>query len=109
MTLEAPEFLRRFPLHVLPKNLMRIRHYGILANAVRRREIARCRTLLRVLAVEERFESATPKESWQELLFRLTGRDVSRCPNCRDGRLQEKEIVGPMRIHRLFPSRGAAS
>lgn len=109
MTLEAPEFLRRFLLHVLPKRLVRIRHYGILANAVRRREIARCRTLLGITPVEERLESPSPKESWQELLLRLTGRDVSRCPKCPDGRLQEMEIVGPMRIQRLFPSRGAAS
>ena len=32
MTLPGEEFLRRFLLHVLPKGLMRIRHYGYLAN-----------------------------------------------------------------------------
>ena len=30
--LEAGELVRRFLLHVLPKGLMRIRHYGFLAN-----------------------------------------------------------------------------
>jgi hypothetical protein len=109
MTLEAPEFLRRFLLHVLPKNLVRIRHYGVLANAVRRRQIARCRTLLGVLPVQERLESTAPKESWQELLLRLTGRDVTRCPKCRQGRLQEKEIIDPIPFRWIFPSRGAAS
>jgi len=28
MTLEAPEFIRRFLLHVLPSGFHRIRHYG---------------------------------------------------------------------------------
>ncbi len=31
MILSAEELLRRFLLHVLPKGLMRIRHYGFLA------------------------------------------------------------------------------
>jgi hypothetical protein len=35
MTLEGSEFLQRFLLHVLPKGLMWIRHYGYLANRVR--------------------------------------------------------------------------
>jgi len=32
LTLDAPEFIRRFLLHVLPTELMRVRHYGLLAN-----------------------------------------------------------------------------
>jgi hypothetical protein len=32
MTLDVQEFLRRFLLHILPSGLMRIRHYGLLAN-----------------------------------------------------------------------------
>lgn len=32
MTLEAPEFIRRFALHILPKGFVRIRHYGILSS-----------------------------------------------------------------------------
>jgi hypothetical protein len=33
MTLDAVEFLRRFVQHVLPKGFVKIRHYGLLANA----------------------------------------------------------------------------
>jgi len=33
LTLDAPEFIRRFLLHVLPKGLMRVRHYGCWAIA----------------------------------------------------------------------------
>jgi hypothetical protein len=48
MTLAPGEFIRRFLLHVLPRGLHRIRHYGLLANAHRRQQIARVRDLLAV-------------------------------------------------------------
>ena len=40
MTLNCDEFLRRYLQHVLPKGFMRIRHYGFLANACRKRKLA---------------------------------------------------------------------
>ncbi len=46
MTLAAEEFIRRFLLHVLPKGLVRIRHYGWMANRCRRQQAALIRTLL---------------------------------------------------------------
>jgi hypothetical protein len=46
MTLVPGEFIRRFLLHVLPKGFHRIRHYGLLASAARRANIARARELL---------------------------------------------------------------
>jgi hypothetical protein len=46
MTLAPNEFIRRFLLHVLPKGFHRIRHYGLLASAARRANIARVRELL---------------------------------------------------------------
>ena len=46
MTLAPEEFMRRFLLHVLPGGFHRIRHYGLLANAARRENLARARTLL---------------------------------------------------------------
>jgi hypothetical protein len=50
MTLSANEFMRRFLLHVLPSGLHRIRHYGLIANAERRDNLARARELLQVEA-----------------------------------------------------------
>ena len=49
MTLSADEFMRRFLLHVLPGGFHRIRHYGLLANAGRRENLARARELLHVV------------------------------------------------------------
>jgi hypothetical protein len=46
MKLEGEEFLRRFLLHVLPKGLMRIRHYGFLANRCRRTKLTQIRSAL---------------------------------------------------------------
>jgi hypothetical protein len=46
MTLAAGEFMRRFLLHVLPRGFHRIRHYGLLANASRRHNLAVARELL---------------------------------------------------------------
>jgi hypothetical protein len=49
MTLGADEFMRRFLLHVLPGGFHRIRHYGLLANPVRRENLAKVRGLLHVV------------------------------------------------------------
>src|SRR6516225_8061583 len=46
MTLNYPEFMRRFLLHVLPSGFHRIRHYGLFANAARRPNLATARALL---------------------------------------------------------------
>jgi hypothetical protein len=46
MTLAADEFIRRFLLHVLPKGFHRIRHYGLLASAGCKSNIARARELI---------------------------------------------------------------
>ena len=46
MTLSADEFIRRFLLHVLPKGFHRIRHYGLLASAGCKHNIARASELI---------------------------------------------------------------
>jgi hypothetical protein len=48
MTLATDEFIRRFLIHVLPKGLHRIRHYGLLARPSCADNIARARELLAV-------------------------------------------------------------
>ena len=46
MTLPPDEFIRRFLMHVLPKGFHRIRHYGLLASASCKANIARARQLM---------------------------------------------------------------
>ena len=66
MTLEAEEFIRRFLLHVLPRGLMRIRHYGVLGNRCRKGQLSACRALL-----GQPEPSLRPPESVAELMHRL--------------------------------------
>ena len=58
MTVSADEFLRRFLLHVLPKGLVRIRHFGYFANRNRNAALQRCRQLLGATAIADRPEVA---------------------------------------------------
>jgi hypothetical protein len=46
MTISVDEFLRRFLIHVLPKGLVRIRHFGLFANRRRAASLLRCREVL---------------------------------------------------------------
>ena len=81
MALAAQEFIRRFLLHVLPDGFMRIRHFGFLANRSKKQALAQCRNLLK-------FDPALPQRSDQsakDLLRKLTGVDLSRCPCCHQG------------------------
>ena len=48
MTLSTHEYIRRFLMHVLPKGVHRIRHYGLFANGNQAANIARARELLAV-------------------------------------------------------------
>ena len=52
MTVHPHEFIRRFLIHVLPKGLHRIRHYGLLANGQRAANLDKARALLRVKTID---------------------------------------------------------
>jgi hypothetical protein len=51
----------------------------------------RCQKLLGVPIKEETEES--PKETWQDLLTRVTGIDPRVCPFCGEGKMIEREIL----------------
>lgn len=53
MRLATTEFIRRFLIHVLPDGFHRIRHYGLLASATRKANIAKVRAFLRAEVVEQ--------------------------------------------------------
>ncbi len=59
MTLSPDVFIRRFLLRVLPKGFHRIRHYGFLASAGRKDNVARARELLDAPARTEVEEAAS--------------------------------------------------
>lgn len=82
MRLQTEEFIRRFLLHVIPKGLMRVRHFGFLANNAKER-LSKCRQLLGLLPALPK----PPQRSTHELMLALTGIDLTRCPRCRKGTL----------------------
>ncbi|HXM70415.1 MAG TPA: transposase, partial [Thermoanaerobaculia bacterium] len=62
MTLAVDEFIRRFLLHVLPKGFHRIRHYGLLASAARKDNLARARELLAAPRPAEEDDALEPSD-----------------------------------------------
>ena len=46
MTISCEEFIRRFLLHVLPDNFIKIKHYGLLSNRNKKNNIRLCRLLI---------------------------------------------------------------
>jgi hypothetical protein len=63
MTISADEFIRRFLLHVLPKGLHRIRHYGLLTGATRKAHLDHARQLLGVAPRAEDDTADEPVDS----------------------------------------------
>ena len=65
MTLRIEEFLRRFFLHVLPPGFVRIRHFGLFTNRLRKVSLELCRTLLEEAAAPPvAHAAATPTTSF---------------------------------------------
>lgn len=81
MTVEAQEFIRRFLLHILPDGFMRIRHFGFLANRSKKKALTQCRKLLDL----DPTLPQSPIFSAKDLLLKITGIDLSRCPCCHEG------------------------
>jgi hypothetical protein len=88
MTLATHEFIRRFLVHVLPKGLHRIRHYGLFANGNRAANIARARELLAVPSRVTEPETEAPAEPDQPLTL------PQPCPCC-GGRMIIIEVFAP--------------
>jgi hypothetical protein len=94
MDLDVDEFLRRFLLHVVPDGFVRIRHFGLLANRRRTAALAQCHVLL-----AHPPPPVERPESGRDLLLRVTGVDIERCPVCQRG--------VPHRIAALAPAPAA--
>ena len=83
MRLATDEFIRRFLIHVLPDGFHRIRHYGLLAGAGRKANVAKIRKLLGA-------QTPSQDEAPSAEIIPLTLRQP--CPDCG----------GPMRIVEIF-------
>jgi hypothetical protein len=83
MTLEAVEFIRRFLVHVLPSGFVHIRHFGFLANRIRKERLALCRLLLSAPQVTREASADSPASGDSTVAEQLP----RRCPACKTGHL----------------------
>jgi hypothetical protein len=83
MTISAEEFIRRFMLHVLPKGFTKIRYFGFLSHTRKKSAITRIRRIISPLLVAPEVK----KETIQEIMLRVTGIDITLCPECGKGRI----------------------
>jgi hypothetical protein len=91
MELHYAEFIRRFLMHVLPKGLMRIRHYGLLSNRCRKTSLDIIRQALTKPAV---LKDKVKKEE----------HPVYPCPKCHKGHLVFIQRINPVSpLSRLVP------
>jgi len=83
ITVSAHEFIRRFLLHVLPENFMKIRYFGFLSHRNKKQAVKLIRELIDP-------DARLPKkieETYLEMMQRLTGQDLLCCPNCKKGKM----------------------
>ncbi|MDP1595231.1 MAG: IS91 family transposase [Hydrogenophaga sp.] len=86
--LEGTEFVRRFLLHVLPKGIKRLRHYGVLASACKGVKLGAARQALQMPALNPR-----AVESARDFMMRVAKVDVMVCPCCKTGRLRVIDVL----------------
>lgn len=97
MSLKSEEFIRRFLLHVLPNGFFKIRYYGLLSSRVKKSKLELC---CKLLGVQSLFIENVIL-SWQELLLKLTGFDVNKCPYCKRGQMMVVKAINPRAAPRL--------
>ena len=99
MHLDGVEFLRRFLLHVLPGGYKRIRHYGFLANCVRKIKVALLRQLLAIKGhpVTEAKLNASESDIRDDCVY---------CPKCKKATMRVLQWIMPLKYRRqlLVPS-----
>ena len=86
--LSVDEFIRRYLLHVLPKGLMRIRHYGFLSNRCRRKKLASLRDAIAYFTSNGLQPLSEPSRSTVK----------TQCPRCKQGQMQTLYELLPKKL-----------
>ena len=92
MALDGVELIRRFLLHILPKGLMRIRHYGFLANRCRKRKLAQIRHCLQTNDTQNTASTKSAETT-------TTDPKPQTCPKCQAKTLRVLREIMPTRTH----------
>ena len=88
MQLKTEEFISRFFHHILPNGFYKIRYYGLLAavNSVKKDVVFQ-------LIGKATFLSSLEGLNGLEVLRVVTGKDLSYCPVCKEGRMRNKSLT----------------
>ena len=89
MTLDGLEFIRRYSLHILPKGLVRIRHYGILSSTSKKKA---------AVIIKQQLPPARPVVQTRPATQPY---DPKACPCCKNNTMQTL-----MRFNRRGPPPG---
>jgi hypothetical protein len=89
--LTGHNFLQRFCLHILPHRFRKIRHYGFLANASKRKSLLLARKALSLSNT-----MALTKAQRKELaISRMFSEQANKCPCCHKGTMIIRELFAP--------------
>ncbi|MCY7292834.1 MAG: IS91 family transposase [Ferruginibacter sp.] len=86
MTLETGEFLRRFCLHILPAQFVKMRHYGLLASR-NKQKLKMLQVKMGVVPIKNTLANDPEKCTWKTITKDKLGYDVDVCPWCKTGRM----------------------
>lgn len=81
MKISIEEFIRRFMMHILPPNFMKIRYYGILGNRNKKKKLLKCKILTKTkIYIKKELPTL-------EILKQTLGKDFNLCPHCKKGHM----------------------
>ena len=88
MALSGTEFLRRFTMYILPARYRKVRHFGFLANASKKKSLTIARVALRQNHKTLLTRSERKALAKQRLLSDIT----DKCPCCKTGQMITVDI-----------------
>lgn len=88
MTISAVEFIRRFMLHIIPEGFMRIRQYGFLGNAAKKKRLPQIRQ-----CIEKTTGTKHVVKIPEEVDNTINSDKSPACPFCKKGKLIKNREV----------------
>jgi hypothetical protein len=95
LALAGEELVRRYLLHVLPKGLMRIRHYGYLSNRSRAQKLRQIRQCLRRPEPEPKEKETEPLSAQPLAQSSAPTSQTYCCPKCHKNTLRVGYEIQP--------------
>ena len=92
LQLDVLTFMRRFMIHIIPYRFVRIRYYGLLSHRNKKKNIEACLEFYK-----QKYNNDTKEFNWQDLLFKLTGKDANICSVCKKGTMFLHQTISPVR------------